>query len=190
LQRPHQLWLEPFWSDRSRRRGFSQLHSSPFFMWSPPPTLAPPADGARGRKSRRRLDRWGGGEAWAALSADHVGELRVLPAQPPEGLVEEREQQHRRLGNDRSRAATGQEETDLSEQIARPEPRHGHTVLLDARGALDDREQLVREVAWLATRSLAGTVTSSNESASATRTAGGSAARQGIDSTRARSTTS
>jgi hypothetical protein len=28
LQRPHQLWLDPFWSELSRRSGFSQVQVS------------------------------------------------------------------------------------------------------------------------------------------------------------------
>ena len=43
LQRPHQLWLEPFWSECSWSTGLSQLHLSAFFIvW----TLRIAADGS------------------------------------------------------------------------------------------------------------------------------------------------
>src|SRR5439155_21060450 len=71
----------------------------------------------------------------------------MLPAQLPERLLEEREQAHRRLGNDRRRPSAGQEEADLTEKPALPERRLYRPVLLDPSYALQDREQLVGVVA-------------------------------------------
>ncbi len=96
----------------------------------------------------------------------------MLPAQLPERLLEEREQAHRRLGNDRRRPSPGQEEADLTEKLALPELRLYRPVLLDPSYALQDREQLVGVVAL-----------------ACARTATGSSARLGIGSIRPGSTT-
>src|SRR5215208_764079 len=79
----------------------------------------------------------------------------MLAAQTPEALVEEREQPQRRHGHDRGGPATGQEQADLAAELTRPERRDEVALLLDLSRSLEDREELVREVA-LADDSLTG----------------------------------
>ena len=71
----------------------------------------------------------------------------MLLAHTAEGPVEQRQQSHRRLGDDRSSPAPGQKQADLAAEIARPQRPQDNAVLLDPSRTLEDCEQLVREVA-------------------------------------------
>jgi hypothetical protein len=112
----------------------------------------------------------------------------MLAVKPPKSLIEESEHAYRRLGDDRGRPLSRQEQADLAAEVARLQRCDDRAVLLDSRSPLEDREELVREVAWL-TRSPACTSTSSNSSASARFVDPGSAARLGTESIRTGSTT-
>src|SRR5262249_14661601 len=93
-------------------------------------------------------------EPASALGMHRLGEVRVLPAELPEGLLEDREEPHGALGDDCRRPASGQHEADLPDDVAGADGRDRGAVLLDPRRSLEDCEELVREVA-LARDSLA-----------------------------------
>jgi hypothetical protein len=62
------------------------------------------------------------------------------------GLVEQREQPHGRLRDNRGRSPPGQQQTDLAADFAAAERRNDVPVLLDERGPLEDGEQLIGEL--------------------------------------------
>jgi len=63
----------------------------------------------------------------------------MLAVQPPKSLIEESEHAHRRLGDDRGRPPSRQEEADLAAEVAGSERRNDLAVLLDSRRPLEDR---------------------------------------------------
>lgn len=113
----------------------------------------------------------------------------MLLAHTAEGPVEQRQQSHRRLGDDRSSPAPGQKQADLAAEIARPQRPQDNAVLLDPSRTLEDCEQLVREVALGRDSLIHRDRDLVERLGQRCSNADGSAARQGTDSIRAGSTT-